>query len=138
MTVNDGLLQTQAFEEAHLAARAISVLLKCTEKNEIIVSQRFTWTFLQLLNGATVAEEEMKLGCVSVAVTDLVTRTTNFQREFALLSFVKALLSSNNNLILFPEDTLQIPLFHSFFELIKELYSRLEDAQLLYQFFQGI
>ena len=138
MTVHDGLLQTQAFEGAHLAARAISVLLKCTEKEEVIMSQRFTWKFLQLLNGATVPEEEMTLGCVAVAVTDLVRKTTDFQREFALLSFVKALLSSNNNLILFTEDALQIPLFHYFFELIKELYSRLKDAQLLYQFFQGI
>lgn len=136
--MHDDLLQTQAFEGAHLAARATTVLLKCTEKEEVIVSQRLIWTFLQLLNGATVPEEEMILGCVSVAVADLVSRTTNFQREFALLSFVKALLSSNNNLILFTEDTLQTSLFYSFFELIKELYSRLKDAQLLYQFFQGI
>lgn len=114
------------------------MLLKCLEKEEISVSQRFAWTLLQVLNGPTVPEEEMKLGCVSVAVADLVGRLTDFQRQFALLSFVKALLSSDNNLILFTEGTLQTPLFLSFFELIKELYSHLEDAQLVYQYFQGI
>ena len=114
------------------------MLLKCLEKEEINVSQRFAWTLLQVLNGPTVPEEEMKLGCVSVAVADLVGSLTDFQRQFALLSFVKALLSSDNNLILFTEGTLQTPLFLSFFELIKELYSHLEDAQLVYQYFQGI
>lgn len=114
------------------------MLLKCLEKEGTNISQSFVWVFLQVLQGHTVPEEEIKLGCVSVAAADLVCDLTDFQRQFALLSFVKALISSDNNLILFAEGTLKTPLLLSFFEMIKELYSRLEDAQLVYQYFQGI
>lgn len=140
LTVQDYLFQTTAFEGAHLAARGIAVLLKCLaiEKGEIGVSQRFAWTFLQLLNGPTVPEEDLTLGCASVIVAELVGCLTDFQRQFALLSFVKALLSSDNNRILFTGGTLQTLLFTSIFELIKELYAGLKDAQLVYLYFQGI
>ena len=137
LTVRSFVLQPQAFEEAHLAARAMTVLLKCLEKEGTNISQSFVWLFLQVLHGYTVPEEDMKLGCVSVAAANLVHNLTDFQRHFALLSFMKALVSSDNNIILFTEGSLKIPLLLSFFEIIKELYSRLEDTQLVYQYFQG-